>query len=86
MGLDVLKWIRQQPEATALVLVLTSSAAEADIAKAYGLGASGYLVEPSHTDKLVEMAKAIKDFWLTQNTPPCQPRAAGFNHAPLLRP
>ena len=70
MGLDVLKWIRQQPELAAIVLILTSSAAEADTAAAYRLGANGYLVKPSGADALVDMAKAIKDFWLTHNTPP----------------
>jgi DNA-binding response OmpR family regulator len=68
MGLDVLKWIRDQPEATAIVVILSSSSDEADIAAAYRLGANGYLVKPADIYKLTEMAKAIKDFWLTQNT------------------
>jgi CheY-like chemotaxis protein len=70
MGIDVLKWIRQQPEIAPIVLILTSSAAEADTSAAYRLGANGYLVKPSRADTLVDMAKAIKDFWLTHNTPP----------------
>lgn len=70
MGLDVLKWIRQQPEVAAIVLILSSSRAKADIAAAYSRGANGYLVKPSEANKLVDMAKAIKDFWLTHNTPP----------------
>ena len=46
MGLDVLKWIRIQP--TALVVVmLTASGEDADIAMAYHLGANGFLVKPS---------------------------------------
>jgi hypothetical protein len=28
------------------------------------------LVEPSETSQLVNMAKTVKDFWLTHNTPP----------------
>ena len=47
MGLDVLEWIRQQPELAPIVIVLSSSAAETDIAAAYRLGANGYLVKPS---------------------------------------
>ena len=70
MGLDVLKWIRQDSEAAAIVVILSSSKEEADIATAYRLGANGYLVKPLDVDKLDDMAKSIKDFWLTQNTPP----------------
>jgi CheY-like chemotaxis protein len=69
MGLDVLKWIRQQPQVSASVVILTSSKEEADIAAAYRLGANGYLVKPPDVSQLTEMAKAIKDFWLTYNTP-----------------
>ena len=86
MGLDVLEWIRQQPELAPIVIVLSSSAAEADIAAAYRLGANGYLVKPSEASRLVEMAKAIKDFWLTPDATPANSR--GFmesNHAPFLR-
>jgi len=70
MGLDVLKWIRQQPGVATVVVVLTASAQESDIASAYRLGANGYLIKPAEADKLQDMARAIKDFWLTQNTPP----------------
>ena len=75
MGLDVLKWIRQQPEVAAIVVILSASREEADIATAYRLGANGYLVKPHDLNQLTDMAKSIKDFWLTQNTPPPEPRA-----------
>ena len=70
MGLDVLKWIRQQPELAIIVILLSSSAAKADIAAAYRLGAYGFLVKPPEASQLLNMIKAIKDFWLTHNTPP----------------
>ncbi|HWY77635.1 MAG TPA: response regulator [Verrucomicrobiae bacterium] len=70
MGLDVLKWIRQQPRMALAVVLLTASSEEADIATAYRLGANGYMVKPSEATKLVEMARAIKEFWLTHNTLP----------------
>ena len=47
MGLDVLKWIRQQSDLTPIVVILTSSAEEKDIATAYRLGANAYLVKPT---------------------------------------
>lgn len=86
MGLDVLGWIRQQPELAPIVIVLSSSVAQADIEAARRLGANGYLVKPSEANKLVVMAKAIKDVWLTPDAPPANSR--GFmesNPAPFLR-
>lgn len=75
MGLDVLKWIRQQSEVSPIVVILSSSQEEADIATAYRLGANGYLVKPHDVSQLTDIAKSIKDFWLEQNTPPPEPRA-----------
>jgi CheY-like chemotaxis protein len=69
MGLDVLKWIRQQP-GTLVVLMMTASGVDADIATAYRLGANAFLTKPSDAGKFEEMVRAIKDFWLTQNTLP----------------
>ena len=73
MGLDVLKWIRQRSGLELVVVLLTASGEDADIAAAYRLGANGFLVKPTQASKLVEMAKAIKDFWLTHNTLPQEP-------------
>jgi DNA-binding response OmpR family regulator len=70
MGMEVLKWIRQQSGVTRVVVLLSASEQESDIMGAYGLGANGYLVKPSDSGKLQEMARAIKDFWLTQNSSP----------------
>jgi CheY-like chemotaxis protein len=70
MGLDVLKWIRQQPGPTITVIMLTASGEDADIAAAYRLGANAFLTKPSQASKFQEMVKAIKDFWLTHNTLP----------------
>ena len=86
MGLEVLKWIRQESGLSLVVVLLTASAEEADIASAYRLGANGFLVKPSEAGKLVEMAKAIKEFWLTFNMlPPQLPRGrAAADHPNLL--
>jgi len=75
MGLNVLKWIRQQPGVAPIVLLLTASAEDADIATAYRLGANAFLTKPSKASKLEDMARAIKDFWLTHNTLPQESHA-----------
>jgi DNA-binding NarL/FixJ family response regulator len=53
-----------------VVVVLTASGQDADIAAAYRLGANAYLIKPSEASKLDDMVKALKDFWLTHNTAP----------------
>jgi two-component system response regulator len=70
MGLNVLRWIRQQPGDAVVVIMLTAPGEDDDIATAYRLGANAFLVKPSQASKLEEMARAIKDFWLTHNTLP----------------
>jgi CheY-like chemotaxis protein len=70
MGLNVLKWIREQLGTSLIVVMLTASGEDGDIATAYRLGANAFLIKPSKASKLEEMAKAIKDFWLTHNTVP----------------
>lgn len=68
MGLEVLKWIREQPRfKTLIVIVLTSSKMHADIQTAYGLGANSYLVKPASSDKLTAMISEIKRYWLDLN-------------------
>jgi CheY-like chemotaxis protein len=66
MGVEVLKWIRQQPPFKTLpVLVLTSSVQTSDIDRAYRLGANAYLEKPSDGAKLLDLVKLIKSFWLS---------------------
>jgi len=72
MGLDVLKWIRQQIGMELVVVMLTASAEEDDIKAAYQLGANAFLTKPSEASKLEDMLRALKDFWLTYNTLPSE--------------
>lgn len=77
MGLNVLKWIRQQPGDALVVIMLTASGEDEDVKTAYRLGANAFLTKPSKASALEEMAKAIKDFWLTHNTLPLETHVAG---------
>lgn len=70
-GLEVLEWIHCQPELQALlVVVLTSSADLADVDTAYRLGARSFLVKPLSVDKRLQLARAIKSYWLEFNECP----------------
>lgn len=67
-GHEVLEWIRQQSRFDGLVvIVLTSSGAQADLNKAYRLGANSYLIKPPTAEELLNMAKAFRWYWLEQN-------------------
>lgn len=72
MGLDVLKWIRERPDTAPVVIILTASAEDGDVASAYRLGANAFVTKPSEASKLQDIVRAIKDFWLTHNTLPRQ--------------
>lgn len=70
MGLEVLRWIRRQAGLPMIVVVLTASSEESDIAAAYEFGANAFLTKPTQASRLDQMLKATTDFWLTCNTPP----------------
>jgi len=71
MGLDVLRWINEQPNLhTLLVVVMTSSRDPNDICEAYRLGARSYLVKPLSVQDRLEIARAIKSYWLGLNMLP----------------
>jgi CheY-like chemotaxis protein len=70
-GFEVLEWVRQHPQARQLpVIVLTSSAREADVERACLLGANSFLVKPSELQERVELARLLKGYWLQYHRMP----------------
>ena len=70
-GLEVLAWIRQQPELKRLlVVVLTSSQENSDLAQAYDLGANSYLVKPVNFKDFVSLIELIDAYWFKLNQKP----------------
>lgn len=64
-GLEALDWIRRSEQWRFLpVLLLTASAYPEDIRAAYRLGANAFHVKPTTIQELVELARAIKGYWL----------------------
>ena len=64
-GFEVIRWIRQQKEfATLRIVVLTSSQDMRDVNHAYELGANSFLVKPIDFERFMQVAAAIKGYWL----------------------
>jgi len=70
-GLEVLQWLRAQPDLRSLpVIVHTASSQQRDVDAAYQLGANAFVVKPASITDAVEFATLIKGFWLRFNEPP----------------
>lgn len=70
-GLEVLQSFRRGPGAAPVpVIVLTSSQSDADIRRAYELGANSYLVKPLDADAQLAMIKSLLSYWLVFNRVP----------------
>jgi two-component system, chemotaxis family, response regulator Rcp1 len=65
-GREVLAEIKPDPVLRRIpVVVLTSSAEELDVVKAYDLHANCYIIKPVNFNRLMEVVKTIESFWLT---------------------
>lgn len=75
-GFEVLRWVRAEPETKRLlVVVLTSSNLQADVDRAYDLGANSYLVKPVSFDEMVNMIQRFEAYWSEINRIPTSPGA-----------
>ena len=64
-GHEVLAALRADEELRRIpVAVLTTSAAEADVARTYDLGANCFLTKPVDVDQFVHVVRSIDHFWL----------------------
>ncbi len=74
-GLEILRKIRGDNRTrTMLVVVLTSSKEEEDVAESYGLGVNSYVRKPVDFSQFIEAVKHIGLYWLLLNEPPTPPR------------
>lgn len=65
-GAEVLASIKADPDLRAIpVVVLTSSDAEADIARSYADGANCYITKPVSLAGLQTVVSALESFWFT---------------------
>jgi CheY-like chemotaxis protein len=70
-GLEVLTKIKSHPQfRTVPVVILTTSAEDSDIKKAYSIGANSYIIKPVDFEKFVEVVAHIELYWNIINKPP----------------
>lgn len=65
-GSEVLREIKKDEKLRLIpVIVLTTSKAEEDIIKSYGLGANCYITKPVGFEQFVSVVRSIEEFWFT---------------------
>ena len=70
-GLEVLRTVKSDPDLSSIpVVVLTTSAAEADMIKAYNCRANSYLVKPVDFQQFIILMETLGYYWLTWNKYP----------------
>ena len=70
-GFEVLQWVRSQEELKRLLaVVLTSSNLQADVDRAYELGANSYLVKPVEFEAMVSLVQRFDVYWSEINRIP----------------
>ena len=70
-GMDVLQVIKEDPDLKSIpVVVLTTSEAEKDVAKAYYNHANSYLVKPVGFEDFKRLREDLGFYWLGWNTNP----------------
>lgn len=63
-GREALREIKADPDLCRLpVVILTTSKAEEDIARTYGLGVSSFITKPLNFDDLFAIVKIVCDYW-----------------------
>ena len=65
-GREVLKEIKESPALKSIpVVILTTSASDADILRSYRLHANCYITKPVDLDGFLKVVKSIDSFWLS---------------------
>jgi CheY-like chemotaxis protein len=70
-GLEVLKTVKADPSLKLIpVVILTTSAAESDMARAYECKANSYLVKPVDLPQFAQLMETFGFYWLAWNQYP----------------
>jgi chemotaxis family two-component system response regulator Rcp1 len=75
-GREVLREIKASPSLMSIpVVVLTTSASEADILRSYQLHANCFITKPVGLERFLEVVHSIDNFWLSVVNLPVEPPA-----------
>jgi chemotaxis family two-component system response regulator Rcp1 len=75
-GREVLEEIKESPVLKSIpVVILTTSASDADILRSYRLHANCYITKPVGLDGFLEVVKSIDSFWLSVVKLPHEPQS-----------
>jgi chemotaxis family two-component system response regulator Rcp1 len=75
-GREVLEEVKESPALKSIpVVILTTSASDADIVRSYRLHANCYITKPVGLDGFLKVVKSIDDFWLTVVKLPSEARS-----------
>lgn len=70
-GIEVLNIIKSDPDLSRIpVVILTTSAAEKDVARAYASHANSYLVKPVDFEHFMDLMDTLGYYWLAWNQHP----------------
>lgn len=76
-GFEVLEWFRNLQEGALIpIVVLTASSRDADVQRAYTLGANSYFIKPSNFDEFRDMIQVIYNYWSHAR----RPKALALRH------
>ncbi len=77
-GREVLAEIKSDPRLRSIpIVVLTSSDAEDDVTRSYGLHANCYVKKPGELDQFLEIVRRIEHFWLSVAQLPAESESHG---------
>ena len=80
-GVEVLEWLRHQPECANLpVVMLSGSGLQADIEEAYRLGVRTYFMKPHSVTELGDLLRLIVGYWSHSQRPQLFCKTAAVNH------
>lgn len=76
-GFDVLAELKGDPRSRSIpILILSSSRAEGDVARAYATHANSYLTKPIGVRLLFGMARSVEEYWVSHAQLPPKRTAA----------
>jgi len=70
-GFEFLRRVKPTPDLAAIpVVVLTTSEFDKDLSQSYALGANSCITKPGDFERLVEVARAVHEYWCEINQVP----------------